>query len=141
MAENKPRLSVNHCIVCDDVRREVTHKLILIGVYTGQIQVQEFPVGLNLACWLDVTAAGTGKIPIKFRFLRQPDGQEFPLAEGDVEIVNEQDFTNFTVSPAMARLEEPGTLQLQMQQYDEDWETVRDITVTQVSQTQTAPTG
>jgi len=136
MAKKEPRLSVNHCIMCDDVRREVTHKLILIGVYTGGIQVQEFPARLNLACWLDVTAKGTGKVPIQFRFLRQPDGQEFPLAEGDIEIVNAEDFTNFTVAPAAAQMDAPGTLQLQMKQHDEDWETIGEISVNRLNTAQ-----
>lgn len=41
-------------IVCDDVRKEVTNKDILIGVYAGDIVVPAFPAVLTVAFWIEL---------------------------------------------------------------------------------------
>ena len=40
-------------ILCDDIRREISNKDILIGVYSGDIVVPSFPALINAAFWLE----------------------------------------------------------------------------------------
>ena len=44
---------VRSLILCDDIRREITGKDIIIGAYAGSIIVTEFPFTLNIAIWLE----------------------------------------------------------------------------------------
>ena len=41
-------------IFCDDIRKEITNKDILIGVYAGDIVVPSFPTPLALALWIEI---------------------------------------------------------------------------------------
>lgn len=54
-------------IVCDDVRKEITNKDILIGVYTGDIVVQDFPAWVRLSVWIEMLPSATGEHHMTFR--------------------------------------------------------------------------
>jgi hypothetical protein len=45
---------VQSAVLADQIRREANGKAIIIGVYTGDIVVEQFPVNLSLAIWLEV---------------------------------------------------------------------------------------
>ena len=44
---------VGAVILCDDIRREISGKDILIGVYARDIVVPQFPITLMFALWLE----------------------------------------------------------------------------------------
>ena len=44
-------------IVCEDIRKEISNKDILIGVFSGDIVLPSFPSWLNLAFWLEIATA------------------------------------------------------------------------------------
>jgi hypothetical protein len=54
-------------LVCDDVRKEVTGKDILIGVYVGDILVPAFPASLRLAAWLELVPKEVGQVALDIR--------------------------------------------------------------------------
>jgi hypothetical protein len=54
-------------IVCDDVRREVTGKDILIGVYSGDIILSIFPMWFPASLWIEIETLEVGKHEINFR--------------------------------------------------------------------------
>lgn len=45
---------ITSIIICDDVRREINNKEILIGVYSGSITVPSYPATLRLALWIEM---------------------------------------------------------------------------------------
>ena len=49
-------VQINTVLVCDDVRREVTGKDILIGVYAGDLNVASLPANILLSIWVEMTA-------------------------------------------------------------------------------------
>lgn len=53
-------VKVNCAIVCDSVRQEINGKLIFVGVYTGDIVVQRYPVDISLQVWLEIQPEFTG---------------------------------------------------------------------------------
>jgi hypothetical protein len=54
-------------IVCDDARREDNGKLLLVGVYAGNIIVPRFPATLLLCLVIAVDAAGPYEVPLELR--------------------------------------------------------------------------
>ena len=63
----KPALEIATVLVCDDVRKEVTNKDILIGVYAGDIVVPAFPAWIALAVWLELITKENGVYDMSFR--------------------------------------------------------------------------
>ena len=59
--------TINAVVVCDDIRREITGKDILIGVYAGNIVVPQFPFKIRLAFWVEYEAERAGEHIIKLR--------------------------------------------------------------------------
>lgn len=68
-------------IFCDDIRHEVGNKLSLIGVYNGQMYVQQFPVTIPKLCLVAMLVTPAARVPknIKIRVLKDSE----PLVELD----------------------------------------------------------
>ena len=58
---------INAVLVCDDIREEITHKLTLIGVYSGDLVVPEFPSNFPLAFYVAMTANEPGEFALDLR--------------------------------------------------------------------------
>jgi hypothetical protein len=54
------RVTPFNVVFCDDIRREVSGKEILIGAYSGDIVVPSVPSVLQIAMWVQVRAVGVG---------------------------------------------------------------------------------
>src|SRR6266436_9523709 len=54
MADDRKVGRLLNVLICDDVRREVTGKEIIIGVYGDEMMVPSLPVSLNLSLWIRV---------------------------------------------------------------------------------------
>lgn len=62
-----------NAIVCDDVRREITGKDILIGVYPDGINVLQIPGVVILTFWIELIPKSVGELEIELR-VDLPDG-------------------------------------------------------------------
>lgn len=51
---------INTVVICDDIRREISHKDILVGVYGSEIVVHSLPIQLQLAFWLELQVKKSG---------------------------------------------------------------------------------
>lgn len=82
MAGKAPK--IRNALICDDVRQEVNGKHFLIGVYSGDILVPEFPAALALSAYLEIDAPTVGEQELHIRFCG-PDG---PLSgiRGAIEV-------------------------------------------------------
>jgi hypothetical protein len=54
-------------VLCDDIRREISNKDILIGVYSGDIVVPTFPAFINAAFWLEGVPETLGAHDLQLR--------------------------------------------------------------------------
>lgn len=71
MTTTSPNAKIEYAIVCDDLRREDNGKLIIIGVYAKDIQVQKFPAILPLQFVLAIRSYKKGSISIDVRILQE----------------------------------------------------------------------
>jgi hypothetical protein len=89
-AKASHKMNVTAALVCDDVRKEINGKDILIGVYSGGILVPQFPGEVTMALYLQYEPTVTGKI------------------DGSIRLTNGGDTTfyqgNFNVSIARVEL-------------------------------------
>lgn len=54
-------------VFCDDVRREITGKDILIGVYSGDIRLPTVPALLGVSLWIQFRTIGNGVVSARVR--------------------------------------------------------------------------
>lgn len=103
--------NVNAVIVCDDVRREVSQKDILIGVYGSAIVVYSLPTQINLAFWieLEVRKNGLFEIFLKLEFQNSAQSIEFKLGMN----IEDSSQSQAVFTPQMScRIEREGQLRL-----------------------------
>jgi hypothetical protein len=132
MNSNLPRIRPIHAVFCDDIRREINGKEILIGVYSGDLLVTHLPAPVVLAIWVPFERVGNveGKIPIEFRMLDAADNNR-TLGYGSIEIgLSDASQAGALSLPALAvMLNRPGQLVFQLKQHDEPWEMVASLNV------------
>ena len=132
MSSNLPHIRPIHAVFCDDIRREVTGKEILIGVYSGDLLVSRLPAPVVLAIWVPFERVGNaeGKIPIEFRMLDAGENNK-SLGYGSIEIaLSDVSDAGALSLPALAiMLNRSGQLVFQLKQHDEPWQTVASLKV------------
>ena len=130
MKSHLPHIKPIHAVFCDDIRREVTGKEILIGVYSGNMLVPRLPAPIVLSIWVPFsrTAESVGEIPMEFRLL---DADDRPIGYGSVQItVSDATEIGSLSLPALGvMLNHAGSLKFQLKQYEEPWETVSTLKV------------
>lgn len=84
----------NAVVVCDDVRKEMSGKDIIIGAYGSEIQVHSLPYQMNVAFWMEMTSKRSG--PCNFFFRIQP-----PNTDHKVEFKLAIDITNHKIPVAI----------------------------------------
>jgi hypothetical protein len=84
MSNTDFRIKVSNAIICDDIRREVSEKLILIGVYSGSIAIHNFPATLALSLYCEIMAEYEGSREVSLRAVvgKLPVSQMKFIAEG-----------------------------------------------------------
>lgn len=55
-------------LICDDIRKEVSGKDILIGVYSSDIVLGSFPATIPFAIWIEIYVSEPGAAAVEFRF-------------------------------------------------------------------------
>lgn len=104
-------ITFKHALLCDDVRREDNGKLILIGLYGGNIQVASLPTTLLLAlvceCITNSEGPKQNEVHIEFRL----DGKV--STKGSIGVTIDGSGTSFLAFPkAPIHLANPGKLEI-----------------------------
>lgn len=87
-----------NAVFCDDARKELSGKSILIGVYDDTIMTQTFPINLKLCMWFSFQVLRIGEISIEIRVrsLRKKD-----MGSGNLQIIADEENVNRISSFAM----------------------------------------
>jgi hypothetical protein len=115
-------------IICDDVRREMSYKDILIGVYSGDILIYQLPAYINIAIWMEMPPHRKGefKIDMKVEYREEPPVQ-FVLSavvNGDSE-----PFSIYT-PPIPIRIVKPGQIKISARHSAQDkWKVIKNKAV------------
>jgi hypothetical protein len=116
-----------NAIVCDDARREDNGKAILIGVYTGSILASKFPTQMQLAVWIEHQVTRIGTYQFSLRVLLDDEIEVFEVTADAV--LNELAPGVLAFSGFPLQLQRPGTLKVQLRIAQEDWVTLRTLSI------------
>lgn len=113
---------VETALFCDFVRQENTGKHLLVGVFAGEIMVENFPANLQLNAFaiLRFEAAANG-LSVNFRTLF--GGEEISKMMGRLTL-STPSTVPFVLPVALEKISEPGLLELQMDAGGSGWITV-----------------
>jgi hypothetical protein len=116
---------VLNALICEDARKDLNRKDILIGVYSGNISVKKFPAALSIVVWMNLLVEGLGSRVIEVRIIGP---NKKPLIAGDLNIDKKEPNKNDTISTstphALFTLDEPGTLRFQIKTPAGRWKDV-----------------
>lgn len=59
--------TVENVVVCDDIRQEISHKHILVGVYSNVINIAMLPANINLAFWIELLCKKRGPLALQLK--------------------------------------------------------------------------
>lgn len=124
-----------NAIVCDDARREDNGKAILIGVYTGSILISRFPAQMQLAVWIEHEVTKIGNFQFSCRIILDDELEIFQVT-GDA-LLNELAPGVLAFGGVPLQLQRPGSLKVELRVAEEEWTTVRTISIIKGQ----APTG
>lgn len=100
-------------LVCDDIRREDNGKVMLIGVYVGEILVPAFPTELRLSVWSQWKSPSASAEPLVLDLKVELEGEKPLQAKGTVNgPLDEGDDVFLTVFGVPVKATKPTTLKL-----------------------------
>jgi hypothetical protein len=123
------KLTIKQCVVCDDIRREISGKDILIGVYGSGINVASFPSPLALAFWMQFDSSDATPSPIMIEFQLVGENDTKFAALGVQLMITKAGLGTIALPAIPLSLQIPSDLMLQMRQPGEEWETVGTVRV------------
>lgn len=120
------RTKVSSVILCDDVRKEISNKDILIGVFGGTMVVPSYPAAIRTAIWMELEPQepGTRHLDIK---IETPSGNP-PIEIGfdlDVSEHGTTETTSFMVGGLPISLERDGEIVVSVKEDDGLWMVVK----------------
>jgi hypothetical protein len=103
-------------VMCDEVRRELTNKDIIIGAYAGYVLVTEFPAQISAAFWMEAQPSKLGESRIQFRIFL--DGKE-PVHATMMVVVHELEAFGIFLSGLQILVEAESEIHLEALDGDE----------------------
>ena len=123
------KLTIKQFIVCDDIRREISGKDILIGVYGSDVAVASFPAPLSLAFWMQFDSPETTTSPINIEFQLMGENDVKFATLGVQLLITRAGLGTIALPAIPLSLQIPSNLTLQMKQQGGEWETVGKVRV------------
>jgi uncharacterized protein (UPF0218 family) len=122
-------LSVELAIACEDVREERGNKISVMGMFTDQVAVAEFPADIRVAFFFTVRSPEIQNVPLKVRVT--VDGEEAGLAVVHLVYTTAAKLANVILPMGAIRLQDEGHFAISMRVEDsEEWVEVLRKTVT-----------
>lgn len=116
---------VLNAILCEDARKDKSEKDILVGVFSGNIFVNQFPANVPLVVWLNVRVRGAGKDTIEVK-LSGPTKKKSLTGTFQLEKKESDTYETLSVATpaAIVPIERPGELKFQIKQPNGRWKTI-----------------
>jgi hypothetical protein len=121
-------------VICDDVRREISGKDVIVGAYGGNLIVGRFPTTLMLAFWIQLNAREAGTRTVQFRISGPPESEHLSVAV-KAAVAKEGPSAIF-LPPTPIVASAPFELVVQMQEEGAEW---RDLRRVQIEKGELAP--
>jgi hypothetical protein len=134
--------TVKVALLCDDVRREITGKEIIIGVFSDQINVVSFPITIILTLYMRVIFSNSNtKYPIEFRAINASGNQLVPVAKTVLDSLNATQTSTAVLGPVPLHIQAPGAISFQWRLENREWTTITILDVAPVPTGDAVPPG
>ena len=113
------KFSIRNCLLCDDIRQEKNNKLIILGVFSGDILIPKVPANISLAFFIDGFADVLGETSIWFKLSGPGEGHVIIEVSLDVTMAGQQ--IALSLPRADVTLECEGVLRFDASSDQKDW--------------------
>lgn len=121
-------IKVLSAVLCDEVRREQSGKDILIGVYGGEIILNNIPGPISVSLWLSLEIPHKGDFVAEIRVVNA-ENKELARLKAEFGISGQYSHSSFYTPRMRLDIEKPTSLKFQCRLDAERWKTVltRDV--------------
>ena len=112
------------CLICDDIRQEITNKYILIGVYLGDMVLPEFPVHASISLWIQYRPdhVGEHEIALRFNGPSPEEGKLEPFATLKARAsVDRLDDVAIPLHKMVFKADRPGEISVEFSEDEKNW--------------------
>ncbi len=118
--------NVGAVVACDDVRKEMTGKDLLIGVYPGKLNAAQIPGTVALAFWIEIQPNKIGSLELDLQ-VELPDGSS-PVNIGMKTDVIVQDSFSIFIPQIPYPVSIPGNIKLKIKsKADIEWKEIKEV--------------
>ncbi len=108
------KLKVKNAIFCEDIREEKSNKHILIGVFSGGVNVVKIPATIKVAVYAQIEIKGDVPKEIFIKFSGPGKGQAILKVEVVVDETESQKYVTIATSSFGVNIEKEGILRVEM---------------------------
>lgn len=113
-------LVVDSVVICDDVRREMSGKDILIGVYGSEIVARALPGIIYLTLWVEFRPRKNGPIDLTIKLELPAMPQSSPILKMQINVVDHRLPSAFATPPIRCQIIQPGVLRISVKTDEDD---------------------
>jgi hypothetical protein len=118
------QIKVESVIVCEDIRKEINNKEILIGVYSGNIVVASYPAMLKLAFWVELVPDSMDVHHLSLK-IESPSGNPPIEVEFDLSVKEANTAATIAFGNLPIAIERDGELKVSFKEGDGDWSVIK----------------
>ena len=119
----QPRLKPLSALVCDDTRKEISGKDIIIGAYGGDILLGSLPSSITLSLWISLETSGEGEIHTDIRVLNS-EGNVLVGLDGSVNLSSRGHYSSLFTPRFRISIDKPTKLRFQFRSGRGRWKTL-----------------
>ena len=123
-------LTFKNAILCEEVRQEKNNKFILLGVFSGDILVEEIPANLGLSFYLEAIIAKPGPTNLWLK-MSGPSEEDEALIEARMEAASAGTAATIALPRMDVLMRGEGVFRLSASQDEKDWVTLIEKKVSQ----------
>ena len=121
--------TVSTAVFCDDARREVSGKDILIGVYTSGMNIPILPAQINVCFWMEIMPRNSGNLSMEFK-LEIPGKKPGVQLRLDAIIEDAKSSFGVAIPQVQVTITEEGEIKFSTRAFgQEKWRTVKRVKV------------
>ncbi len=124
MSPSTDILELQNLIFCDDARKEVSGKEILIGIYSGDIVLPKLPDTMGLVLWTTMVVREPGDHKVEFR-IDLPGGGNSIEIEGFIQAAAKDGIAAMPTPKLPITLIDEGELVVSWRIDDQEWVELR----------------
>ena len=122
------KLDLINCVICDDVRNEISNKETIVGVYNSGITVPSLPWTMSICLWFQVMWSGEGEMQLDIAVLN-PRQHEVGKIDGKAHAILQGHLSTLVFRGLFITFGMEGTYNIKWRGDYRDWQLVRDFTV------------